>query len=92
MLVVAVVLVMAAAGCSSPATDSAAGPGTLQAYTDSGKLFSLAKPASWTFTAREDVQVKEPAAGGARVVFRPLFLSGSYRSLTAPAIANYLVG
>ena len=28
----------------------------------------------------------------ARVVFRPLFLSGSYRSLTAPMIANYLVG
>ena len=49
-------------------------------------------PRAWTVTVGDDVQVKDTAAGGARVVFRPLFLSGSYRSLTAPLIANYLVG
>jgi hypothetical protein len=68
------------------------GGGNLQTYTDPSNLFTLEKPASWTVTVGDDVQVKDTAAGGARVVFRPLFLSGSYRSLTAPMIANYLVG
>jgi hypothetical protein len=91
-VVIAVALVMATAGCSSSETASTAGTGALQAYTDPGNLFTLEKPASWTVAVGDDVQVKDTAAGGARVVFRPLFLSGSYRSLTAPAIANYLVG
>lgn len=82
---------MATGGCSSSETQTTS-TGALQAYTDASNLFMLEKPASWTVTVGDDVQVKDTAAGGARVVFRPLFLSGAYRSLTAGAIANYLVG
>ena len=89
-LLFAVALVMATAGCSSETQTASAG--SLQTYTDANNLFTLEKPASWTVAVGETVQVKDTAAGGARVVFRPLFLSGAYRSLTAGAIANYLVG
>lgn len=91
-LLFALALVMATAGCSSSEPGSDGSGGTLQAYADPDNLFTLEKPPSWTVSVGDDVQVRDTAQGGARVVFRPLFLSGSYRSLTAPAIANYLVG
>ena len=93
-LLIAVALVMATAGCPSSTdgeTTTAAGSGALQTYSDPNHLFSVAKPATWAVSVGDDVQVKAPA-DAARVVFRPLFLSGSYREATAPEIANYLVG
>lgn len=92
-LLLAVVLVTA--GCTSSTSQGgggSAGYGALQTYTDPDHLFSVAKPTFWAVTVGDDVQVKAPAPDAARVVFRPLFLSGSYREATAPAIANYLVG
>ena len=86
-------LSLATAGCSSSSEkEMTAGAGALQTYSDPAHLFSVAKPASWTVSIGDDVQVRAPAPDAARVVFRPLFLSGSYRGATAPAIANYLVG
>lgn len=93
-LLVTIALVMATAGCSSTdtRTTSTAGSGALQAYSGPDNLFTLEKPASWSVSVGDDVQVRDTGTGGARVVFRPLFLSGDYRTLTAPMIANYLVG
>ncbi len=90
LLLLTVVLVTA--GCtSSTSQGGTTGNGALQTYSDPNHLFSVQKPSSWTVSLGDDVQVKAPA-DAARVVFRPLFLSGSYREATAPAIANYLVG
>lgn len=87
--------VLITAGCTAPANRDgvgSTGDAALQAYSDPEHLFSLKKPASWTVTVGDEVQVRNPGAGGARVVLRPLFLSGAYRTATAPMIANYLVG
>jgi hypothetical protein len=92
LLLVAVMLISGCTAPSSQGSSSNSGNAALQTYSDPNDLFTVKKPSSWTVTVGDDVQVKNTAAGGARVVFRPLFLSGSYRSLTAPMIANYLVG
>ncbi|MEN6518729.1 MAG: hypothetical protein ABFC38_11240 [Methanospirillum sp.] len=86
-------LVIASAGCTSSSNQGGGttGYGPLQTYSDQDHLFSVQKPPTWTVTVGDDVQVKAPA-DGTRVVFRPLFLSGSYRDASASAIANYLVG
>jgi hypothetical protein len=85
-------------GCTSDSSGtgqkvSSVGGVSLSPYTDNTNLFSLQKPASWSVSVQDAIVVQDPADGGVTQVWiQPLFLSGSYRSLTAGAIANYLVG
>jgi len=82
-------------GCSTPAGQNATGlagaPG-LQPYSDPVHLFTLEKPPSWVVSVGDAIEVRAPDTNGARVVLRPLFLSGSYRTANAGTVANYLVG
>lgn len=65
----------------------------LSSYTDNSGLFSLEKPSSWSISVQDAIVVMDPSDGGVtNVRMQPLFLSGSYRFLTAGEIANYLVG
>ena len=86
-------------GCTQKSSETTQQPGLgfggerLSPYTDSSNFFSLQKPASWSVSVQEAIVVQDPADGGVtNVRIQPLFLSGSYRALTAEAIANYLVG
>ena len=97
VLVVALLLCGAilGAGCTAPAgqgVTGSAGTAGLQLYSDPAHLFSLEKPASWVVTVGDEIEVREPASNGARVLLRPLFLSGTYRAANAGTVANYLVG
>jgi hypothetical protein len=86
-------------GCTSESSEttrqpvSSVGGVSLSPYTDTANSFSLQKPASWSVSVQDAIEVQDPADGGVtNVRIQPLFLSGSYRALTAGAIANYLVG
>ena len=86
-------------GCTSTPSDttqkqgSSVGGVSLVSYSDSTNLFSLQKPTSWMVSVQDAIVVQDPSDGGiTNVRIQPLFLSGSYRFLTAEVIANYLVG
>lgn len=83
------------AGCTAPAGQggiASSGTAGLALYSDPVHLFSLEKPTSWVVTVGDEIEVRDPASNGARVVLRPLFLSGTYRTANAGTVANYLVG
>ncbi len=83
------------AGCTAPAgqgSSALSGSAGLSLYSDPAHLFSLEKPPTWTVTVGDEIEVRDPASNGPRVVLRPLFLSGTYRTANAGTVANYLVG
>ncbi|MDD1719766.1 MAG: tetratricopeptide repeat protein [Methanoregulaceae archaeon] len=65
----------------------------LREYRDDTNYFSISLPDEWTVAVTDAIVASDSADGGTtRVRIQPVHLSGSYRSMTATAVANYIVG
>lgn len=82
----------AATGTGSQAVTSVQGQ-KLREYRDNTNYFTLSIPETWNVAVTDSILASDTAdRGRTNVRIQPVHLSGSYRSMTAAEIANYIVG